>query len=209
MLAIVLATAFAPRVASAHTTGVSQSDLVVGPNGVVDAELVFALAEIASAVALDANHDGAVSEEELAAARPDLRRLVLDGLDVRADDRPCAAALQRVELTEADGLLLDVRFACPADARRLDATYFLLSELARGHRHAARITQGARSVQKLLSGTNRAIAFDLDAPPRAPSSARRVALVVVTIAWAVAMVALFVWRFRRARPKKARRPPTS
>jgi hypothetical protein len=132
---VAIATVAAP--ARAHTTGVSQSDFSVDPSGTVSAQLVFAVAEIAGAVALDANHDGTVSPEELADAQPDLKRMVLDGIEVKADGAACAATFERAELTEADGLALGARYACPP-ARTIEVTLFLLSELRPEHRHAAR-----------------------------------------------------------------------
>ncbi len=199
---VLAAVALATNVALAHTTGISQSELVVGSNGAVDARFVFAAVEIANAASLDANHDGEITPAELDAARPDLKKLVLDGVEVKADGRACPAAFRGVELTEADGLVLDARYACPPDARTIEATLFLLSELRPGHRHVAVLSAGERSSQKLLSGTNRSVSLDLPARPTqiaSPWGWRRTTLVVVTVVWFIGMVALFVWRWRRAK----------
>ncbi len=198
------ALALASSVASAHTSGLSQSELVVGRDGAVDARLVFAAVEITAAASLDANHDGEITPAEIDAARPDLKKLVLDGVEVKADGRACPASFRGAELTEADGLVLEARYACPPDARTIEATLFLLSELRPGHRHVALLSAGERSSQKLLSGTNRSLTLEL--PPAAvrvaPSSSwRRTAAVVLAVVWTIGLFVLIAWRWRRGRRK--------
>ena len=99
---LVTALALASGVAWAHTTGLSQSELVVGTDGAVDARLVFAAVEISAAASLDANHDGEITPAEIDAARPDLKKLVLDGVEVKADGRACPASFRGAEVTGVD-----------------------------------------------------------------------------------------------------------
>ena len=186
--------------ALAHTTGVSQSDFTVGPDGAVDAQLVFAAAEIAGAVALDANHDGTVTEAELADARSDLKRIVMDGVEVKADGAACPGAFVKAELTELDGLVLAARYACPAGARAIEVTLYVLSELRPEHRHVARISGGGVVAQKMMSGTNRSAM--LEVPPSGtarpkPAAWKRTTLVIVSAVWAVGTIAFVIWRRRR------------
>lgn len=203
---LVTALALASGVAWAHTTGLSQSELVVGTDGAVDARLVFAAVEISAAASLDANHDGEITPAEIDAARPDLKKLVLDGVEVKADGRACPASFRGAEVTEADGLVLEARYACPPDARAIEATLFLLSELRPGHRHVALLSAGERSSQKLLSGTNRSLTLEL--PPAAavrlaPSSGwRRTTAVVLAVVWTIGLFVLIAWRWRRGRRRK-------
>jgi hypothetical protein len=165
----------------------------------VEASLVFASAEALSVrgrggVVLDRNHDGVVTDDELAGARPDLERFVADGIGVDADGRACQGRLEGVQLTSGDGLELDAVFACGA-LRRLTVTLYFLSDLGAGHREVARIVAGSLTEQKLLSPTDRQIALTLPAPPPARSH----------LAWlwgpaailAAVLAALVVRRLRR------------
>jgi hypothetical protein len=187
--------------ARAHSSGVSQSDFVLEPDGSVSAQLVFAAAEIAGAVALDANHDGTVSAEELSDAQPDVKRMVLDGIEVKADGAACAATFERAELVEADGLVIRARYACAA-ARTIDVTLYLLSELRPEHRHVLRIVAPGVTGQKLLSGTNRSASLDIGSAPRPKAAAwKRTTAVLVSAVWTVATIAFAIWRWRRTRPR--------
>jgi len=195
--------------AAAHSLGVSTGSISVAPDGHVDADLVFAASELAGAVALDKNHDGVVTEDEAAAANPDLRALMTIGTEIDADGSACAATSEEGALVAGDGIELRASYACPSGARTIGVTLFFLSQLSPQHRHALELTAGARTVEKVLSGTSRYASIDL-----AQAGGRRTlapwkqrAVVWLTIAFGVWMTALFVWRWRRAsreRPPRAR-----
>src|SRR5204863_264607 len=62
---------------------------------------------------------------------------------------------------EGDGLAFDAAYACPKDVARVTVTYFFLSDLAPAHRHAARLAVPGATVERLLSGTARAMHADV------------------------------------------------
>jgi len=200
-LALLGLSLLASRDAAAHTLGVSQSDFVVQPDGSVEAELVFAQREALPNLVLDRNYDDRVSEDELEAARPDLERLVKEGIEVDAGGRACPASLESAELIEGDGLRLRARYACPAGGSKIALTFFFLSEL-KSHKHAARISAGSASAQKLLNPMNRFLSLDVPESarpveaPRKVDGWRRTALMVTTAVFVIFMAGLFYWRWR-------------
>lgn len=202
--------AFYSAPTAAHSLGVSTGSISVAPDGRVDADLVFAASELAGAVALDKNHDGLVTEVEVAAASPDLRALLTAGTEIDADGSACAATSEGAALVAGDGIELRASYACPAGAHTIGVTLFFLSQLTPQHRHALEVTAGARTVQALLSGASRYASIDLGRPAgrRTLPLWRQRAVLWLTIAFAVWMSVLFVWRWRRAsrqRPPRARR----
>jgi hypothetical protein len=188
----------------------SQSEFVVMSDGHVEGQLVFAALELAPAVTLDRDGDGAVTSDEVTAAHAELARLALDGVEVSADGATCPTKLRSVELIESDGLAFVLASACPRSARRIAVTLFLLSELRPGHRHAARVTAGERTAQKVLTASSREVALDLPRSANATDAHggwRRTVLVVATAVWFGFMVVLIVWRYRRARRGALRAKP--
>ena len=73
--------------AHAHDPGLSTATLKVFPDR-LEAEVIFARADIEALVPLDVNHDGLVSPEELGHARPHLEPLAARGAH-RAGERRC------------------------------------------------------------------------------------------------------------------------
>ena len=95
-----------PRLCSAHTTGLSTSELRLATNG-VDAELIFASADFALALArletaspADVNRDGILSAEELAAGLERLRKFAGECLEVQFDGHPVRPASPELQLDE-------------------------------------------------------------------------------------------------------------
>lgn len=159
-----LAGVLAAREASAHTVGLSSGEYTVRASR-IDATLVFARGEVASVAPLvDANGDGHVSAAEVANARPQLRAKVLDRIVVSAGAAACPATLVDAAVTEQDGLVLRGRWECAAAPDRLELP--LLDDLARGHRHVARVVAGAVTQDRVLDRD--ASSLDL---PKAPGSA--------------------------------------
>jgi len=189
-----MASLLLPRPGRAHTLGLSVAELTVAPGGRVDARLTFATAE------------------PLAGAAPrladsDLRAFVLDGVDVFADGTRCAPGWLGSSVTESDGLQLESSYDCPAGATTIAVTLYYLSALPRGHREVVRIIGPPGSnanVEAVLSGEQRALALKL--PPPSPEVAERARkerlgrrLTWLSAAFAAAMAALFVWRWRATR----------
>ena len=122
--------------ARAHEVGLSRGVYTV-TGSQVSAELTFARAELLGlAPALDVDEDGALDEAELSSGTAALQLLV-DGVQVVADERPCAAEGLEAGLTEEDGARVRLGFRCPAPPRRIGLRMPLLDSLAFGHRHLA------------------------------------------------------------------------
>ena len=141
LLATALAvTAAAERPARAHAVGVSSGEYrldgtnLYGDLGMADRELAR------WQPAIDTDHDGSVSADELAAGRDVVGRALLAGLTAAADDHPCPGTIDRAWVTEGDGgAVFQVRFTCPGRPERLTLAMPLLAALAPGHRHVARL----------------------------------------------------------------------
>jgi hypothetical protein len=184
---VVIAGLFLTRPGLAHTPGLSVAELAVARDGHVDARLTFA--------GLEPMGGATLSQE-------DLRAFVLDGVDVTADGARCEPAYRGSSVTENDGLLLEASYACPPGAAEVGVTLYYLSALPKGHREVARIVGPPGSdarAEAVLTGDHRALTLTLpDAarPPRRPPPTKLVAL---TVGFTLAMLSLFVWRWRRAR----------
>jgi hypothetical protein len=191
---VFIALLFLPRVAAAHTPGLSTAQFDVAPDGHVDAHLVFASAEPLNGTPLRDD---------------DLRAFVLDGVDVTADGTRCDATWRGSYTTESDGLALDASYACPAGASDVGVTLYYLSALPPGHREVARIVAAGASIEGVLTGDRRALSLHLpaaaagssggSAADRAARKGRR--LTILTAAFAAFMLALFVWRWRATRKR--------
>jgi len=185
-----MAVLFLPRLARAHTPGLSVAELQVRADGQVDARLTFASAEPLGETTL---------------SRGDLRAFVLDGVDVTADGTRCEPSYRGSSITAADGLLLEASYACPPHAEEIGVTLYYLSSLPPGHREVARIVGPPGSgvvAEAILTGDHRALALKLPAPAPDRRARVRARLLVLTAVFAVVMLSLFVWRWRATR-----RPP--
>lgn len=188
---VVIAGLFLTRPGLGHTPGLSVAELALATDGHVDARLTFAGLEPMGATTL---------------SQEDLRAFVLDGVDVTADGARCEATYRGASVTESDGLLLEASYACPPGAAEIGVTLYYLSALPRGHREVARIVgppgSGARA-EAVLTGDHRALVLTL---PDAARPARRpppTKLIVLTVGFAVVMLSLFGWRWRRSRDSRA------
>lgn len=162
LLLAVLAVLGLPGSASAHDVGLSRGTYLVQGDRVT-ADLVMSRREAASAVtSLDADGDGTVTPAELEAARPGIQRAIVDGVRVRSGGQPCPGKLAEARLSEEDGLDIRATYVCPAPIAQADIELGLLDDLARGHRHIARVTGGVQVTETVLSRGQRA--FVVGAP---------------------------------------------
>jgi hypothetical protein len=100
---------------------------------------------------IDADQDGALDPEELAAATPALTRAVVGGIGVTADGALCAGALDRAWLLEGEnGVVVRARYTCPQVPRRLSVTWPIFEGLAPDHRQVARIAVGGTAANVVL-----------------------------------------------------------
>jgi hypothetical protein len=153
----------------AHEVGLSRGDYAVEGAG-VRVEIIFARKELAGLVAgLDANHDGALTEAEVDAARDSIQGAVVGRVKVLGDGAPCAGTLQRAELTEQDGVLVRAVYRCAARPTEAKVTLALLEDVAFGHRHLARVYAAGGPVDQVLS--QREPSFSFAVPPDAAPAA--------------------------------------
>ncbi len=128
-------------VAHAHRLGLSRGEYRVA-DAQVEASLSLARDELlAIASALDGDGDDELSDAEAEGGAALFQRRVLDAIVITADSRPCAAALQDIEL-DGDGVILRARYTCPAGARPLVIDpRGLLRNATPGHRHVGVVHQ--------------------------------------------------------------------
>lgn len=161
-----MGTLLMPCLGRAHTLGLSTASFEVEPGGRIHGRLVFASAEPLAGIRLDRDHDGAVTAEEVEAARPDLARFVLSGVGLDADGVPCDGAFDGADVDAVDGLTLRATYRCPGDAQDLAVTLYYLSALPPGHREVATIAAGSATAQAVLTGDHRALSLKLPPHPR-------------------------------------------
>ncbi|HEY8076185.1 MAG TPA: HupE/UreJ family protein [Labilithrix sp.] len=173
---------FSARAAHAHAIGLSNGEYTA-TGTTLKAKLVFARGEVAQiAPAIDANRDGHVTAIEVRDARAVLDERVVRGVVVRAGGESCTGALTDAALTENDGLAIEASFACPSASTRaqtpaapeMSVELALLDDLARGHRHVARIT-GATTRDEILYGDAKSftvVPAPGDEPARAAPASR-------------------------------------
>ena len=144
--------AFAPgRAAFAHAVGVSSGEyrldgqILYGDLGMAGRELARLLP------AIDTDHDGAISTDELTAGHDAVARAFAGGLTVKADAKSCRGTLDRAWALEAEGgVVFQVRYVCPEVPDRLTLAMPMLDALAPGHRHLARLFRAGKAQVKVL-----------------------------------------------------------
>jgi HupE / UreJ protein len=152
--AIGLAALAPERLAFAHAVGVSSGEyrldgeVLYGDIGMAGRELARFLP------AIDTDHDGAISAEELAAGHDAVSRAIVGGLTVSADAKACTGTLDRAWALEGEGgVVFQVRYICPEVPRRLTLAMPMLDALAAGHRHMARVFRAGKAQVKVLDRT--------------------------------------------------------
>jgi hypothetical protein len=131
-LTLVLST----TVASAHPIGLSRGDYRATSQGL---ETTLTLAERELITSTNDDAGGAELASEV------LRRVM-----VRSAGVPCNGHVRRTEHVPPDGLELDLLFVCESDAPREVELGGLFAALARGHRHEAAFSAGAKTETRLL-----------------------------------------------------------
>ena len=101
--------------------------------------------------AIDTDHDGAISTDELTAGHDAVARAFAGGLTVSADAKTCPGTLDRAWALEAEGgVVFQVRYVCPEVPDRLTLAMPMLDALAPGHRHLARLFRAGKAQVKVL-----------------------------------------------------------
>ena len=150
--------------ARAHDPGLSTAALKIFPDR-LDAEVIFARADIEALEPLDANHDGKVSSEEWERARPNLEPLVRDALTVRVNDAAIAITEPSFQLDENNNFHIVGIFPVH-DAKALTVESPLIKRMPRGHRQFISLLddKGMTLAEALLSAEQDVI--DVDMPKR-------------------------------------------
>jgi hypothetical protein len=139
------------RAAFAHAVGVSSGEYrldgktVYGDLGMADRELARWLP------AIDTDHDGAISPDEITDGRETVAGALLGGLTVSADGKACLGSLDRAWVMEGDGgAVFQVRYVCPEIPGRLALAMPMLDGLPPGHRHMARLFHAGKAQVSVL-----------------------------------------------------------
>ncbi len=128
--------------AFAHDPGLSAAVLKLNGNR-VEAQLTYARADIESLLALDANRDGNISEEEFAQARPQLQSLAAEAISVSVAGQPVSLDVGEIKLDDSNGIHFQFSFAKPeADTFTLQSN--LIERLPRGHRQYLELIGGEK-----------------------------------------------------------------
>ena len=196
-----------PRPAGGHTPGLSMADFTVRTDGQVEARLTFASADQLGGLALDRDGDGAVTADDVSAARKDLRAFLVQGVTPQADGSSGPPVFRDASLSEVDGLLLRATYGCPIDAADIEVTLYYLSggpqgqpgAASRARRGIARIEAAGATTEAVLTGEHRAIALHLAGKGGAGRRHARRAGMLAVVAILVGLLAYGSWRWRSAR----------
>ncbi len=134
----------------AHDPGLSAAALRM-TDSELTAHLTFARRELESLVPIDADHDGSVSAEEFAIARPHLDAMAPRLVEVRVDGLRIEGQVTAVQLDPSDALNFYLRFPRPSGSQ-LHVNASILPKLARGHRQyvSVRDAAGGLIVDRML-----------------------------------------------------------
>lgn len=181
--------------ASAHTLGLSESDLEVETSGAVHGRIAIPALELSALAPVDHDGDGRITQAEVDAERTHFERLAVGLIELRADGALCPATLQRVVVgPENDGVDLFVEYRCPPSPLRVEVQALLLSALPLSHRHTLQIRAGSQQVRTGLGGPlRRADLATGFSPPR--STGNRV-LAWVVLGTLTAGILALAWRRR-------------
>lgn len=132
--------------AEAHQQGVSASDLTV-EGGRARYDLTLSSHDLQE---IDADRDGVISEEEVVAQYPALRRRLERAMVVQAGDTPCPLTLQDFFIDPAGTVLFRFRGPCPDSAPLKVAFQLLVMTGAPGY-DVARITFRGTLTQRIFT----------------------------------------------------------
>jgi hypothetical protein len=154
------------RMAHAHTVGLSNGHYAFdGQAQTMSAEITFAQRELIMLVPeIDADHDGELDSDELAAGTAAVTRAVVAGVKVTADSTACPGTLQRAWLLEGEnGVVVTARYTCPRAPRRLTVVWSLFGPggLTAGHRQVASLSAGGKTESTVLDSAHATWTRDL------------------------------------------------
>lgn len=138
--------------AAAHEVGLSRGDYVV-KGRTVEGVVAFARREaLKLSPAVDADHDGTLSEAEVGAGSTDFARRVFEGIVVERDGTRCTPKPGGARLVAEDGIEAYGSFACdaPVDGASVSVKIGILGDLSTGHRHLATLAHGGAIDEAML-----------------------------------------------------------
>ena len=165
--------------ALAHTTGLSTSELNFGTNGLqaevtfAGADLTLALAHLETAIPSDANRDGKLTQEEIAAGLERLRKFAAECLTVEFDGQAVSPGPARFALDDKNNFRIEMNFPGPRPGRlRARATVF--KHLPPDHLHFLVVheSDGKTLGNKMLKPTDDSLEVTL--PTGSMEPARRI-----------------------------------
>jgi hydrogenase/urease accessory protein HupE len=159
----------AASLAYAHDPGLSTAALRVFPDR-LEAEVIFARADIEALVLLDLNRDGLVSAEELDRMRPQLEPLARAALSVVVDGDAVPVAESGFRLDDINNFHIVGVFQGQG-AKTLTAESPFLEKLPRGHRQFISVLddKDATLAEALLSAEQNVIELNIPKRPAAGS----------------------------------------
>lgn len=163
----------------AHTTGLSTSELRWGTNGweaqltFANADLLLAFGKLDGDLPTDADRDGKLSPEELAAAVQRLRKFAAECLGVEFDGRPVSPGPPTLSLDALENFHVAMNYPGPRPGRlRLQAGLF--AHLPPDHLHFVSVHEadGRKLGDKMLKPTDAVLELQLGGAEAAKESPR-------------------------------------
>lgn len=147
--------------AQAHDPGLSTASVKIFPDR-LDAEVIFARADIEALAPPDANHDGKVGSEQWERARPGLEPLVREALVARVNGAAISITEPRFQLDENNNFHIAGIFRVHG-AKALTVESPLITRLPRGHRQFISLLDGHGIIlaEALLSADQNVIDVDV------------------------------------------------
>jgi len=171
--------------AEAHTRGLSRSTFEIAADGTVRGRLQLATADLPATA----------TESDVA-----LAELAVRGVDVRADGASCPGRFVGSRADGADGVELDVDFACAKDASVVEVELFLLSGLSEpraSSQSVISLVAGPRTKQAVLDAAHRSVQMEI--APRKPARSAEAWWIGAGAAVAIALGILAALRHHRRR----------
>lgn len=127
--------------ALAHEVGLSRGEYTTS-EGLLRAKLSFSRRELMGVLSkLDENKDGLLDSGELARSNKEMRAFIADRIEASSAQKKCPLQEFSTELTEEDGISIDIRFQCSISSNTT-LTLSFFDALPHGHRHIARSQEG-------------------------------------------------------------------
>ena len=155
----------AASLAHAHDPGLSTAALKIFPDR-LEAEVIFARADIEALAQLDNDHDGQVSPEEWDRARPQLETLSREALKILINGDSVSLIQPGFHLDQNNNFQISGIFPSHG-AKALTIESPLINQLARGHRQFLSLydERGAPLVEELLSANHNVVELSLPNRP--------------------------------------------